>query len=250
MSHHNPTSKIAGDLTLYQLIWAAFFLAAVVVFFFGMRIFSGGEPLFGIRIFSGEESIHTRPFLDFLLQPGSGFMFVLGVISVTGFLTFMVKQGVTRRTYFFGTAVSSFIVAAILTAAGVLIQLILQIFMTNIDWQPVLGYEDAPVTAGLMMLCQLYLFYLIGWMIGCTFYRFGFLAGLFSIAGSFLLLLGISYLISSDNSLPATVIGRLGLPELSGEVPLYVSLPILLLIAVILLAVMRMMTKRVRIRIK
>lgn len=238
MSHSNRTNKIIRDLTLWQVIWAAFYFAAIIVFFFITRFFSNNE------------SDLTRPFLDFTLQSNSGFMLILGLISVPGFLAFMVKQGVTRRAYFIGTAVSSLIITVTLIAMGTIIQYIVQSLMTGTDWQPVFSYESSMLKALPVILIQLYLFYLLGWMIGATFYRFGVLGGMISIAGALALLMGVSYLIDADNSLPSTLISHIGLPSVNGEIPFVFSLLILLLISALLLAVIRLMTKRVRIKIK
>ncbi|MFS0726854.1 hypothetical protein [Paenibacillus sp. 1P07SE] len=246
MNQTNPTSKVIKDMTQWQLTWTAYLFGGVLVFFFGLRFFASELSFLNLR----DDSIMNRSFLDFTIQPGSIFMLVLGLMSVSGFLTFYVKQGITRKAYFTGAAVSSLVIAMVVTAAGGVLHLIISPLMTNAEWMPVMGYEGSTVAVLPMFLLQLYLFFLLGWIINGTFYRFGVLPGLVSIAGAVMLLIGVSFLISPSVDMPLVITERFDWLAVSSGMSLAVSLPILALVSAILLAIMRLMTKRVRVKIK
>ena len=240
------TSKVIKDMTIWQLTWSLYLLGGVIIFFFGLRYFASEASFLNLR----DDTFMNRSFLDFTVQPGSIFMLVLGLMSVSGFLTFYVKQGITRKAYFTGAAVSSLIIALALTAAGGVLHLIISPFMSNTEWLPVMGYEGSILAVLPLMALQMYLFYLLGWIINGMFYRYGVLAGMVSIASSIMLLIGVSFLISPSVDMPLVVSERFDWPALSSGMSLAVSLPILALVCVILLAIMRLMTKRVRVKIK
>ncbi|WP_020618043.1 hypothetical protein [Paenibacillus daejeonensis] len=242
----SQTSKVIKDMTLWQLTWSLYLLGGVIIFFFGLRYFASEATFLNLR----DDSFMNRSFLDFTVQPGSIFMLVLGLMSVSGFLTFYVKQGITRRSYFTGAAVSSLIVAGVVTAAGAIIHVIINALMPNMEWLPVMGYEGSELAVLPLMVLQMYLFYLLGWIINGMFYRYGVLAGMVSIAGSVMLLIGVSFAISPSVDMPLVVTERFDWPALSSGMSLAVSLPLLALVCVILLAVMRLMTKRVRVKLK
>lgn len=238
MNSTHRTGAIIKDLTLTQLSWASYLLFGVILFFWV------------VRLFTSDPEMLNRTFLDFIVQPGSVFMLILGLSSVSGFLTFLVKQGVTRRTYYTGVAVSGLLLTLALTAAGLLLHFVFRSLISGVEWLPPMGYEG--LAAVPVIFAQLYLFYLMGWAIGATFYRFGVVPGLVSIACSLALLMGLSYLIGTGNDLPSLLVDRLDI-RVSSEprtVPLSISLPTLALVAVLLLALMRLMTKRIRIKIK
>src|SRR5688572_4383027 len=100
MKSRKNIGKVAFDMSIVQLTWSAFFLIIVAIVYIALRIIGGDVEI-------NQLSLSQQSFLTFAYRPSKVYMFIIGVISVSGFLTFYVKQGITRKNYFFGAAIAS-----------------------------------------------------------------------------------------------------------------------------------------------
>ncbi|QQK80816.1 hypothetical protein HUG20_13540 [Salicibibacter cibi] len=124
--------------------------------------------------------------LDAAMQPARVFLFVTGVLSMGGFLSEFVSNGVTRRDYYLGATYTLFFLGFVMTLlAGSLYGLERLLFsLTGWDqWlsgAAVAGDETVILTLG-MVFFQFVIWYLLGWFISAGFYHhwllgFGFIA--------------------------------------------------------------------------
>ncbi len=95
-------------------------------------------------------------------------MLVIGISNLS-FLTFFVKQGVTRKDYFIGAILSSIVVSLAITVVSIIAFVVEGAFIANVSLQ----YEGM---WGLLLSCTFCIsssYFTIGWLIGAGFYRYG-----------------------------------------------------------------------------
>jgi hypothetical protein len=187
---------------------------------------------------NGQDMEHFL-FLDFNYQPSRIFMLVVGIISVSGFLTSFVKQGVTRRDYFYGAAISS--------AALTLVLLIFAIIATGAELLFIPEAEKASIAprygswffTTVVYCINILVYHSAGWLIGSGFYR-SYIGGFLSIVAAVLLIGASEILWSSDFETPSSLF----------EMPQWLSVVSTLLIYGLALWAVRLTTRRMRIKLK
>ncbi|MGG6311390.1 hypothetical protein [Paenibacillus macerans] len=219
---------IARDMSWLQLIWSAWFISFVILFYALIEI-------------------DAQNFLPFAYQPSKVFMLVIGILSVSGFLTFFVKQGVTRKAYFYGSSLAAAAVALVLMGfvgvLGSLQQLLFPVAQTrnflgeNFSW---------PLTV-LVYSLNILVYYVAGYLIGAGFYRFG------KIGGMLYIVLALAVILISDVmwefELKETIQRVVYLGDIL-DFPVWGSLTGTLLLVGVTLWIIRATTKRVRIKLK
>ncbi|MFT8321833.1 MAG: hypothetical protein ABF649_13080 [Bacillus sp. (in: firmicutes)] len=161
MKTKNNISKIATDMSWLQLTWSAWFLSIVFVLYIALRMIGG------------DTTITHKSFLTFSYQPAKIYMLVIGIISVSGFLTFYVKQGVSRKDYFFGGSISAIIVSLMIMIIAGIVALVENFFVPAIETGSFLGPEASWVLIIAVYSLNILVYYVAGWLIGAGFYRFG-----------------------------------------------------------------------------
>lgn len=220
--------KTALDMAVVQGTWAFWFAAIVFIVYFasnflGFTLGTGGQI--------GE--LVTRMLTGY---PAKIFMLICGIISVSGFLTYYVRQGVTRKDYFIGAVIAAIVLSLALAAGSGLVFLAERIlFASDIGLDRTWG---AAVTAFAFHALHYFVF---GWLIGAGFYRYG-AGGLLFIAGA------IAFAFAAE-ALWGTVLTEewLGLSEPAG---LMASVAGSLLLLAVLLWLVRRITRNVRVRLK
>lgn len=246
MKSANSLRKVAIDMSLLQSSWAVWFLVIVLIVyivapFFGIDVVTDNKlgQLFANIVSGqwGDDAVQAeqRGFSTFISHPAKIFMLVCGILSVPSFLTFFVKQGLTRKNYFYGAAIASVAVACFIALAAGIVLLIERAFFT-----PDLELGSSWLFAILVFAMHIMSYYVAGWLIGAGFYRYG-------IGGMLFIVLAIMLLFAVE------ILWEMGLVELlhvSGFIEgLLLSLITLALLAV-MAVVVRVMTKRVRIKLK
>ena len=239
MAFSRNIRKAAFDMTMVQLIWAAWFVAILLIIFVGIRVFGGMIEL-------NERAISGYPFLDFIYQPARVFMLVIGLNSVSGFLVYFVKNGVTRKDYFYGAAAASAAVAlAIALSAGIASLLL--------PWKgiasepPLIGSWAGSVAAYVL---NLLVFYAAGWLIGSGFYRFDSNGGVLYIILAVLLSVVIDVLWNLEFDGIGKLLFRISGFDAAWHFPFAASVLGTLLLFGLMLWIVRMTTKRVRVKLK
>ncbi|MEC0203644.1 Tat pathway signal protein [Paenibacillus lautus] len=236
----SPVTKVSTEMFIHQGSWALGFLSIVLLIFIGVGI---GNSM-GVNVRAG---MADEDFFSIVYRSTKGFMLVIGIISAYGFLSYYVRHGITRRDFFTGSAL-----------AAVYLSLAFPVAVTLIQW---IVSMVAPQNAGSTLLLQkfdnnwllilvsygvqIFIYYLMGWMIGSGFYRFGWIRGLGWIAVA-LVLIGFmdalwQFELASiwEQWLPVTTDFSVSRPvSLAGSV-------IVILIALILI---RLITRRVTIK--
>ncbi|MBM7553778.1 hypothetical protein [Thalassobacillus pellis] len=241
MKMFNSYKKVAVDLSWVQLVWTAWFLAIVFLIYFLFR-FIGGE------VTINSQNLDTHSFLTFAYHPSKIFMLVIGIISVSGFLTFFAKQGVTRKNYFYGAAISSCVVSIIIMVAAVLITAIEQ-FINPADATVLfLGPESTMLSSVLTFTLNIQVYFMAGWIIGAGFYRLGGFGGILYIV------LAIIFIAVSDDILweseMKTPVKMLLNIDVMWKPPLAFSTIGSVVLISAMLVIVRFTTKRVRIKMK
>ncbi|MFD2924283.1 hypothetical protein [Halobacillus naozhouensis] len=160
MKSRNNIGKIATDMSAIQLSWSAIFLLiAFLISIVARTVFAAPD-------------VTQESFFTFVYQPSKIFMLVIGIISVSGFLTFYVKQGITRRDYFFGAAIAAFIVALLLNTMAGVTGAVEQFFFPSLETSSFLGPEASWLIMIIVYSLNILVYYIAGWLIGSGFYRF------------------------------------------------------------------------------
>ena len=247
--------KVASDLFMVQGIWASGYLGIMLVVQIVKIILS---------LLSNNE---VATFFDTTFIASNIFMLVIGIISVSGFLPHYVGQGVTRRDYFKGTILGaiglalaiSIVSAAVTGIFHVLTKLLkLQMDMTSLEnvhideggnvvgmfvksviLTPHVELSSNWLLATLVFASNIFIYYVIGWLIGAAFSRLG--AG----KGILLMIAGILAIHAADILLSLSL--GLEVPSFVAhfEMPFFVPLITLFLLIVACLWVIRLLTKRI-----
>lgn len=174
--------KIARLLFMEQVKWTMWFLSFMFVIYIVVVTFASGP--------------HSS-FIDLTnFSNGSSgiYMLIIGILTTSSFFYYYMQQGATRKNFFLGTIISSALIAIAITVILILFTFILQFISGWAGWN-IHGQEldftssfSAFIYTFIRLAIMHLIYFLIGWMIGLTFYRLGWLYGLLSIACSILLL--------------------------------------------------------------
>ncbi|TYS13334.1 hypothetical protein FZC78_21890 [Rossellomorea vietnamensis] len=186
MANNNQSVKVAVDMSFLQLIWSAWFMSFVFTAYLILQ-----------RVVDNER-VNEQSFLTFIYGPSKIYMLVIGIISVYAFLTFYVKNGVTRRDYFKGAAVSSVVVSLVLMTIAGIIAAIEQVIDPDIVTSSFVGPDASLLVTVLAFSINILASYTAGWLIGAGFYRFGGMGGMLYIFASILILSLLDFLWESE----------------------------------------------------
>lgn len=243
---NNSLSKATWDMSRLQLSWAIWFVVIVLIVYIAVWLIGGkmvvSDQLSELteRILTGNWEEKTEPadnfgFISFISHASKIFMLVCGIISVYGFMTFFVKQGVTRKTYFYSATISSLVVSAVI-ALGAGTVYLLEVIFTGTGEQFAPGWPAAIFIYGLLIFA----YFIFGWIIGANFYRsaaHGLTSTVLATALAFLL----------ESLMNQSLMTRLSVPEQWKAVASFAGIVLLLIGA---LWFVRFTTRNVRIRLK
>lgn len=217
--------RVAAEMSRFQLTWSAWFISFVILAYALIEI-------------------NAQNFMTFAFQPSKVFMLVIGIISVSGFLSFYARFGVTRKAYFYGSSLAAVIVAMVLMGGvGVLGSLQYLLFPAP-EKASVLGENASWLLTGIVYMLNGLVYYLAGNVISAGFYRFGKLGGMLYIV------LALGVLLASEAMWDLELKDLLNRVVYIGHLPVWGSLLGSLLLAGIALGIIWTTTKRVRIKLK
>lgn len=180
MGFAKPFRKVTTDMSRVLISWAAWFVAIVIALYFVTTYIMGGDVKANnqlnelvMRILDrqwGAESVQSdiQGFVSFIFHPSKIFMLVIGISNLS-FLTFFVKQGVTRKDYFIGAILSSIVVSLTITVVSIIAFVVEGAFIANVSLQ----YEGMWGLLLILHILNLLIYFTIGWLIGAGFYRYG-----------------------------------------------------------------------------
>lgn len=223
--HAGRALRVAADMSWLQLTWSAWFISFVILAYALIEI-------------------NAQNFITFAFQPSKVFMLVIGIISVSGFLSFYARFGVTRKAYFYGSSLAAAIVALVLMG-GVGVLGSLQHWMIPAPEKVSFLGEDASwLLTVIVYVLNALVYYLAGYVIGAGFYRFGKLGGMLYIV------LALAVLFASEAMWDLELKDLLNRVVYIGHLPVWGSLLGTLLLACLALGIIWTTMKRVRIKIK
>lgn len=253
--------KVASDMFFTQMSWTSGYLFVLLLIFvvrFATSFIKGIE----FTIFKAKADIDS--FSTMIFYSSNIFMFIIGIVAAYGFLQYFVSNGVTRKHYFIGAALGSFGVAL---AIPIIIKLVLLVekflpgqfsdgskivepdeellgqVVQNILFSPYIGLNDSLLLGIGLFALNIFCYYVAGWLIGISFYRFGGVMGLLSIPVAIALLLiydamiGIAFSSQMPSLLPINAI------------PVPVAYSLAIAIIAIMLILIRQFTKKVAVKL-
>lgn len=240
--------KAAFDMSWIQMSWAVWFLAITLIIY-GVIIIVGGQVEINVqigelveRIVTGnwedepaDTTVRQMGYFSYVSHPSKIFMLVLGILSVSAFMTFFVKHGVTRKTYFYSVIISAVFLSCMLALISGGIYIVEAWMFAVAQISPAVW-----ITAVLFQSILLFTYFVHGWLISAGFYR-SFWEGMLAIAMS----IGLMVLI--EGLMYRSLIERLQLPGAAGMIVSIGGSALLLLAG---LWIIRQMTKNVRLRVK
>ncbi|MDV2686442.1 hypothetical protein RYX56_18905 [Alkalihalophilus lindianensis] len=165
-ANDNP-SKLSLDLFYIQMKWSLWYIPITFIIYLIIVQFVPEVEEMGLS------------FISFFYEPSKIYMLVIGIISCFAFLGYFVRNGLTRKDYFIGSAIAATGVAFSLMMISAILTGILLWIGTFTAYSPLNGHVAfldtnsfwiAPVVSlSLIILC----YYIGGWIIAVGFYRFG-----------------------------------------------------------------------------
>ncbi|WP_096186667.1 hypothetical protein [Evansella halocellulosilytica] len=236
MNNHSNVKKLFSDLFREQLKWTYWFLGVLFLAQIGINV---------ILMNTGEIPMD---FFTFSYESGKIYMLVIGVLSVYVFLYHLVANGITRKDYFLGAILSAaaisvaiMVITAIVSGLQYVVLDLMNVTFT-LETSSQLKYDNW-IFSYLVSMINLFAFFSIGWMIGAGYYRYGWLIGFAFVA---IAILAVSFIdVSWEFNMNEWLSNWM--PFLS-EPPFFVSLLVSMIIILIMLWLVRALTKRVAIK--
>ncbi|KOR88087.1 Tat pathway signal protein [Paenibacillus solani] len=176
-------TKVSTELFVKQGSWALGFLGIILLIYVGLGI--------GINIgVNVREGVLEEDFFTIAYRSTKGFMLVIGIISAYGFLSYYVRHGITRRDFFNGSTLAALYLSLAFPVAMPLIHWIISMFASQDAGNTRLlqEFNNSWLLTLVSYSVQIFIYYLMGWMIGSGFYRFGWIRGLGWIAAALVLI--------------------------------------------------------------
>ncbi|WP_456273539.1 hypothetical protein [Bacillus sp. AK031] len=235
MANNQQAVKVAADMSVLQLIWSAWFMSFVFIAYVILQRFVNND------------AVNEQSFLTFAYGPSKIYMLVIGILSVHAFLTFYVRSGITRRDYFKGAAVSSFVVSLVLMLSAGIITAIEKVIDSGIETNSFIG-SDAPLLLTMLVFSvNILMYYAAGWLIGAGFYRFGGIGGMMYILLAIVIISLSDFLWESELREPLKFLLDLSSQQ---DFSLFTSFILTAFLLAMTLWIIKSTTKRVRIKLK
>jgi hypothetical protein len=251
--------KVASDMFQFQMVWAFGFLGVMLIINIVKIV---------INFIQGTE---VEGYYASVLIASNIFMIIFGLIS-TSFLPYYVGNGVTRKDYFNGALLASFGLSLTIPISTFVISIIERFILTNllnmnfrgIDINEAVLDVDSNLIGDFVLSIiltpyvdpgsnwilalgifslHLFIFYLIGWFVSASFYRFGTFTGILFIVVAFFIILLKDLFLRISLGLPLS--NRFSTLD---SLPLGLTVPGILLIIVFIVSIIRLLTKKVTIK--
>lgn len=241
-----PYRKVAFDMSIVQISWAVWFVGIVLAVYLITLYFGGSveaENKLGqlFMLILNRDSANadvvasSGGFLAFILHPSKIFMLIVGILSVSGFLTYYAKLGVTRKAYFQGAFIGALALSlALAIMTGAIYTLDRFIFSTELQ------VSGNFISTVLLYSLFCFIYYTAGWLISAGFYRFG--AG-----GLIFIVLAVALVFAIEVIWELTLLNS---AEFNAMPEIMTALLGTIVVLAIALLIIRWSTKRVRIRLK
>lgn len=247
----------AMEMFWVQLTWT--FMAAGIMLLINVVKFIFGKDI---------DSFYSSTYVA-----GNIYMLVIGII-VINFMTYYVEHGVTRRSYFRGGALASLALSIVIPIFVYIISLIERLIANQFSWfvlredglgkvvdidlggnligelvvanilTPFVDPSENLILSLAVFSLHLFVFYIVGWLIGAGFQRLG------VIGGILIIVVGLALIMVKDSMIRLA----LDMPlyqnfEVLSHVPDMLAIPLAFVVIIIALALIHTLTKRAPIKI-
>ncbi|WP_077622400.1 hypothetical protein [Sediminibacillus massiliensis] len=197
--------------------------------------------------YNGDEGQVIDHFMYFMNDSSRIFLFVVGIMMVFTFLRYYIELGLTRRTYFIGGTLASFMTSLTIGLISVLLAFLERFLLSQLD----INYPDYIysnsfgywVSFFLLFVTTSWLFYMVGWFIGHVFYRYKWWKGMFAIGFSVVLLI-LEGIVTGDT------VTLYGITLENHSLPIFFTIIIMFLLSAGMLAVNYRLVKDIRVKMK
>lgn len=235
MKQKKFNSKVAFDIFYEQFKWSLWFLSILVL----IHVF--------VLFFVPNSEAGIANFFEFSRYSTAIFMLVCGIMAVYVFFTSHVQQGVTRKDVYFGIAIGAFGLALFLTLIPLIlngIEFLLAEYIALPFTFTSMGSASEWLMEAIFYLLNIFTYYLAGWLIGIGYYRFGWIFGFLFIAAA-IIALSLNGNFWGEYDISSVVPW---LPNIPTEPSPAIAITGSFVLIAVLLAVMRLLTKRMAIK--
>lgn len=256
MNENKIYLKVAQDMYLSQFFWTISFLG-ILLFISIVRL---------LLALQGDEA---EGFFNSVFVASNIYMFIIGILAVY-FLSYFVGNGVTRKDYFLGATIASVGLSITIPIITIIVYFIEKIILNLIGIQykvqtineieldgniigdtiqmmilsPYVDPNENWLLATLVLCSNIFIAYLLGWFISCSFYSYDVIIGLIAIIMVIFLKMIKDTLLRIAIDLPA-----IGWFNSLDVLPISVAIACILFVILIILAVIRHTTKRVSVKL-
>lgn len=248
--------RVGLDMFLVQLSWSFWYLGITML----VHIFRLISP-------TEVDTFYSAGFIS-----SNIYMLVIGIIAIS-FLRYYVENGVTRKNYFYGGMIGSIMLSVVLPIILFLLsqleKFIVSIFtnkifnentfdnmIVDVDGNiigeivvamiltPFVSVEENLILSLSLLSLHIFVFYIVGWLIGSAFQRLG------VIAGILIIFVGLAFIAIKDSMIRIA----LDLPLYESfifldVIPKALALPVLFLTIIVTLLFIRLLTRNLALKI-
>ncbi|MDT8860235.1 hypothetical protein N0O92_08310 [Alkalihalobacillus sp. MEB130] len=232
--------KVTTDLYSIQMKWVAWYLPIVYILYLV------------VLVFVLEPEIQAMSLLTFTFQTATIFMLVCGILSSFVFLPIYVKHGVTRKTYFQATILSSLALVITIMTITALVTWVFTLFdgsigiFNNVQLS-LLSTADPKWFLTILSYCiVIFIYFLAGWLISLGFYRYG-AAGGFGCIAAALVFISVTDLFYNFKT-PKPIVGIFPQVTLTSQIGIAIAFSLLIIAVVI--AFVHKITKDIAIKVE
>lgn len=208
LSKHSTKYKVAADLLYEQVKWTLWYIPIVIILYFVSRLIPQVE-------------INNISFAAAMVDASKIYMLVIGIFTFMAFIAYYVRNGITRKDYFIGSALASIGVAIGILAFTFILNAIFRLF----GWTAAVTDIGLNTTsAWLLFIYLVFIFvssYVAGWIIGVGFVKFGGWGVLFIPAG--ILISSLTELVWGMSVIGPVTMLNISFPQLSPGLALAIT---------------------------
>ena len=249
--------KVAVDLFFKQGSWTMWFMGIMLIV----------HLVQAVLFLTGNSDGTLDNFFTKIFLAGNIYMFIIGIIAAVSLLPYFVQNGVTRKDFFTGGVFAAIGLATVIPIAAFLLNALTEWIaaflnipvgaggLPEITGDPddpliatvILAVINAPsVTAAVwpnlfLSIMNLFFYYMTGWLIGTGFYRFG------GNTGFLFIVIALGVFLTNAGIWGREIPAWLPVPDLSRF--LAASVTGTLVLTIIILVIIRLVTKNMRIKI-
>lgn len=167
----NSVKKVALNMYIEQMKWSVSFISILMAVYIGLNIagkFYNFDIIQDLLVFSAGSSMI--------------YMFVIGIIAGATFRPHLIKLGVTRTHCFYGTVVAAILksisIPLIFSLIAVVEYLLSGLFNFKVAETIFINFPES----FLLYSLNIFVAYLLGWLINIGYYKFHWIIGLFFTA--------------------------------------------------------------------